>query len=113
MTDPTPLDDDVVEAIPDSPALHERVDQLVAEIRRRPPHRDAEARVRVTTPHARSAYLTYVRLAGQREPVLDYAAWLLSGDHDRELPTLELVAIEREEEDELTLLFAKTLYTGE
>lgn len=117
MTDPQPPaasgDDDVVDAIPDTPALHERIDRLTAELKHRPPHRDAEAKVRVTNPHARSAYMTYVRLAGRREPVLDYAAWLLSADHDKELPTLELVAIEREDGDELQLLFAKTLYTGE
>jgi hypothetical protein len=99
---------------------HDRLRALLEEIANRAPRPEAARRVRVGTPHARSVYLSYVRLAGPREDVLDYAASLLEADARRAGAaghaggtTLELVAIEAETDEELTLLFSKPLYEGE
>ena len=103
--------------LPGSPhAAHERLQLLLEEIAARRPRAEAARRVRVSAPHARSAYLAYMRLSGPRDDVLDYAATLLEEDRRRagadRLP-LELVAIEAETDEELTLLFSKSLYEGE
>ena len=84
----------------------ERVGALIAE---RTPRADAAARVTIGAPHARSAYLAYTRLAGPRDDVLDYAAYLLASD----LPhgaRWELDAVERDADGELTLLLSRSLY---
>jgi len=99
-----------------SHAAHERLQLLLEEIEARTPRAEAARRVRVSAPHARSAYLSYMRLAGPRDDVLDYAAELLADDRRRpgsERAPLELVAIEAETDEELTLLFSKSLYEGE
>ncbi|HEU4631493.1 MAG TPA: hypothetical protein VFS08_17195 [Gemmatimonadaceae bacterium] len=93
---------------------------LLDEISRRTP-RSAAGRVRIGTPHARSCYLSYVRLSGPREDVLDHAAYLLAHDpaHDAghqpgtaPMP-LELIAIESETDEELSIIFSRSLYNGE
>ena len=85
------------------------VDTIRALIAERTPRADAAASVTISAPHARSAYLAYTRLAGPRDDVLDYAAYLLASD----LPTgarWELDAVERDAGGQLTLLLSRSLY---
>ena len=65
----------------------------------------------VSAPHARSAYLAYMRLAGPRDDVLDYAAYLFSTDTGQGAAQLDLDAVEKEGHGELTLLLSRSLYS--
>lgn len=82
---------------------------LIAE---RTPRAEAVTRVRVSAPHARSAYLAYTRLAGPRDDVLDYAAYLFATDTGVGAARLDLDAVERDDGTELRLLFSRSLYEG-
>lgn len=114
MTAPRPddLDAPLPEGLPAEghPPHTAPIDALLALIARRPPRAEAVREVRVSAPHARSAYLAYTRLAGPREAVLDYAAHLLATDPGRGADRLDLDAIERDDGTELTLLFSRSLY---
>ena len=78
----------------------------------REPRPDAARRVRVSAPLARTCYLGYTRLEGRVPDVLDYAAWLFATDPGVGDAALDLVAIEREEGEEIALLLSKPLYGG-
>jgi hypothetical protein len=86
----------------------ETVRALIAE---RAPRADAAARVQVSAPHARSAYLAYTRLAGARDDVLDYAAYLFTSDTNTGAARLDLDAVERDADGEMTLLLSRSLYS--
>jgi hypothetical protein len=85
---------------------------LRAEIDARTPRPEAKARLQVTAPHARSAYMAYTRLSGPRDDVLDYAAYLFATDTGRDAAALQIDAVERDEGGELTLLLWRSLYDG-
>ena len=87
------------------------IDRIRAEIAERTPRAEAAASVTVSAPHARSAYLAYTRLAGPRDDVLDYAAYLFSTDTGRGAAQLDLDAVEKEGPGELTLLLSRSLYS--
>jgi hypothetical protein len=92
-----------------------RTDALRELLRSRALRPEAAARVHVTTPPARSCYLQLTRVAGPREAVLDYAAWLLAPENappDNSHTHPDLEAVEHEEGDELTLLLSRPLYDG-
>ncbi|AHG89009.1 hypothetical protein J421_1472 [Gemmatirosa kalamazoonensis] len=86
----------------------ETVRALIAE---RTPRADAVARVQVSAPHARSAYLAYTRIAGPRDDVLDYTAYLFATDTNTGAARLDLDAVERDADGELTLLLSRSLYS--
>jgi len=86
----------------------ETVRALIAE---RTPRAEAVAQVRVSAPHARSAYLAYTRLAGPRDDVLDYAAYLFATDTNQGAARLDLDAVEKDADGELTLLLSRSLYS--
>jgi len=96
-----------------SPRTENRLEQLLAEIRRRPPRREAKSDVTVSAPHARSAYLSYTRVAGPRDAVLDYAAYLFAEDRGVGAAALDLDAVECDEPESLTLLLSRSLYSPE
>ena len=114
MTAPRPDESDapVPEGLPTEghPPHTPPIDAMLARIAGRTPRADAAARIRVSAPHARSAYLAYTRLSGPRDDVLDYAAHLLATDSGRGVDRLDLDAIERDDGGELTLLFSRSLY---
>src|SRR5687767_13802460 len=89
------------------------IDTMRALIAERTPRADAFANVKVSAPHARSAYLAYTRLAGPRDDVLDYAAYLFATDTGIGHARLDLDAVERDDGDELRLLLSRSLYSGE
>jgi hypothetical protein len=80
-----------------------------AHIAERTPSADA-SRVRITAPHARSAYLAYTRLAGPRDDVLAYAAYLFATDTGQGAARLDVDAVERDADGELALLLSRSLY---
>ena len=86
------------------------IDTLRALIAERTPRAAAASAVTISAPHARSAYLAYTRLAGPRDDVLDYAAYLFASDTAQGTGRLELEAVEREAGGELTLLLSRSLY---
>ena len=77
----------------------------------RAPRAEAVDRIVVSAPHARSAYLLYTRLAGPRDDVLDYAAYLFASDTGQGVARLDLDAVERDADGELTLLLSRSLYS--
>jgi hypothetical protein len=90
------------------PVSHaEAIRALIAE---RTPNAEAKARVTISAPHARSAYLAYTRLSGARDDVLDYAAYLFATDTGRGVARLDVDAVERDADGELTLLLSRSLY---
>ena len=91
-----------------------KIDDLEQEIRARPPRPEARSRVgfiRVPTP---SAFLSLVRLLGDRDDVLDFAA-VLYGEvrgmvrPDGRLP-ISVAAIESESSEHIQLLLRRELY---
>jgi hypothetical protein len=88
------------------------IESIRAAIDARTPSADAVAHVKVTAPHARSAYLAYTRLSGPRDAVLDYAAYLFATDTGKGAAKLDLDAVERDADGELTLLLSRSLYAG-
>ncbi|MHB0950102.1 MAG: hypothetical protein ACYC3Q_01035 [Gemmatimonadaceae bacterium] len=104
------------------PGLHptstafDRLLALREEIGRCTPRPEAEAKVQVSVPHSRSSYLSLLRVSGERADVLGYVASLFASDRaarQRGGDALELVAIEHEAEDELSLLLSRNLWSGE
>ena len=89
------------------------IDRVRALIAERTPRAEAAANVTVSAPHARSAYLAYMRLAGPRDDVLDYAAYLFSTDTGQGAAQLDLDAVEKEGNGELTLLLSRSLYSAQ
>jgi hypothetical protein len=87
------------------------IDTLRALIAERTPRADAVARVQVSAPHARSAYLAYTRLAGPRDDVLDYVAYLFATDTNTGAARLDLDAVERDADGQLSLLLSRSLYS--
>ena len=87
------------------------IETVRALIDARTPRADAAERVVVSAPHARSAYLAYTRLAGPRDDVLDYAAYLFTTDTNQGAARLDLDAVERDADGELTLLLSRSLYS--
>jgi hypothetical protein len=87
------------------------IEEIRALIATRRPRADAAANVQITAPHARSAYLLYTRLAGPRDDVLDYAAYLFASDTGKGAARLDIDAVERDADGELTLLLSRSLYS--
>jgi hypothetical protein len=87
-----------------------RLPEILEAIRRRQPRADAKAEIKVSAPHARSAYLSYTRLSGPRESVLEYAAYLFAEDSGHGAARLDLDAVERDDQGILTLLLSRSLY---
>src|SRR4051812_40166110 len=86
---------------------------MLALIAQRTPRAEAVEHVTVSAPHARSAYLAYSRLAGPRDDVLDYAAYLFATDTNAGAAKWDLDAVEKDAGGELTLLLSRSLYSGE
>lgn len=87
-----------------------RLPEILEAIRRREPRADAKSEIKVSAPHARSAYLSYTRLSGPRESVLEYAAYLFSEDRNRGAARIDVDAVEKDEGGVLTLLLSRSLY---
>jgi hypothetical protein len=87
------------------------IETVRALIDARTPRAEAVERVQVSAPHARSAYLAYTRLAGPRDDVLDYAAYLFASDTNTGVARLDLDAVERDADGEMTLLLSRSLYS--
>lgn len=88
---------------------------LETEIRARTPRAEARVEVKVTNPPIRTVYQTQMRIAGPRDAVLDYCAFVwkdagpaVAGKHS----PVSLEAIELEADGKLTVLVAKDLYEG-
>ncbi len=96
---------------------HERpapapIETVRALIDARTPRPEAIAQITVSAPHARSAYLAYTRLAGPRDDVLDYAAYLFATDTNTGPARLDLDAVERDANGHLSLLLSRSLYSA-
>ena len=96
--------------VPVRPRPISAVERVRALIDERTPRADAAASITISAPHARSAYLAYTRLAGPRDDVLDYAAYLFRSDTNQGAAQLDLDAVEKEGHGELTLLLSRSLY---
>ena len=79
------------------------------QIRHRSPRPGAVSRIAVSSPPSRLRFLDYTRLSGPRDDVLDYAAFLFATDTGWGDTALELVSVEDEDGDNLTVLLAKPL----
>lgn len=82
------------------------------ELANRHPNADAGVRIHVTNPPIRTCYMALVRLAGKREDVLDYAAYLLESEKGKSGPAMQIEAVEEEHDGELTLLLSKPTFVG-
>ncbi len=98
-----------------SQEMAQRLAALEAEIRGRTPRAEARVEVKVTNPPIRTVYQTQMRIAGPRDAVLDYCAFVWKdagptqpGQHS----PVSLEAIEKDEGGQLTVLVAKDLYQG-
>ncbi len=96
--------------VPVRPRPVSPAEAMLATITERTPRADAASRVQVSAPHARSAYLAYTRLSGPRDDVLDYVAYLFATDGAQGAARLDLDAVERDADGELTLLLSRSLY---
>lgn len=97
-------------------ASYRRIVELRDAIATRTPHEDAERRVRVSAPMSRTCYWSLMRLSGDPDDVLDYAAFLFAADRATPHPgrgPLELEAVEHEDPELLTILLSRALYEGE
>ena len=83
--------------------------RLGDQIRHRSPRPGAVSRIVVSTPPSRLRSVDYTRLSGPRDDVLDYAAFLFATDTGWGDTALELVSVEEDDEDTLTVLLAKPL----
>jgi len=95
---------------PRARAAVNRLPEILEAIRRREPRAEAKGDIKVSAPHARSAYLSYTRLSGPRESVLEYAAYLFAEDRGHGAAKLDLDAVERDDQGILTLLLSRSLY---
>ncbi|AHG89008.1 hypothetical protein J421_1471 [Gemmatirosa kalamazoonensis] len=82
---------------------------LGEQIRHRSPRPGAVAHIAVSSPPSRLRFLDYTRLSGPRDDVLDYAAFLFATDTGWGDTALELVSVEEEDGENLTVLLAKPL----
>ncbi|HEU4565798.1 MAG TPA: hypothetical protein VFS05_14155 [Gemmatimonadaceae bacterium] len=82
------------------------------ELEGRRPSAEAGTRIHVTNPPIRTCYLALVRLAGNRDDVLDYAAYLLESEKGKRGPAMQIEAVEEEHDGELTLLLSKPMFVG-
>lgn len=81
--------------------------RLREDIRARMPRPGAVSRLVISNPPSHVRFLDYTRLSGPRDDVLDYAAFLFATDTGWGETALELVAIESDEPERLTLVLAK------
>ena len=93
-----------------------KLDELEAEIRARPPRPAARQRVSLSSPPVRTTFQAQMRIAGDRDDVLDFAAALYDEVRgmvrpDGTLP-LSVLAIESESTEHLQLLLVRDLYEG-
>lgn len=93
-----------------------KLDALEQEILARAPRPSARVHVSLSPVESRSEFLSYVRLAGPKEDVLDFAAVLFAEVKgmvrpDGTLP-LSLSAIESESSEHIQLVIAREMYEG-
>ncbi len=94
----------------------EKLDALEAEIHARTPRASARLHISLSNPPIRTAYQTQMRVAGNRDDVLDFIAALYDEVKgmvrpDGTLP-LTVQAIESESTEHIQLLLARDLYEG-
>lgn len=94
----------------------EKLDALEAEIQARAPRAAARLHISLSNPPVRSAFQTEMRVAGNREDVLDFIAALYDEVRgmvrpDGTLP-LSVQAIESESSEHIQLLLARDRYEG-
>lgn len=94
----------------------EKLDALDAEIHARTPRPAARLHISLSNPPIRIAYQTQMRVAGNRDDVLDFVAALYEEVKgmvrpDGTLP-LSVQAIESESTEHIQLLLARDLYEG-
>ena len=61
----------------------------------------------ISNPPSHVRFVDYTRLSGPRDDVLDYAAFLFATDTGWGDSALELIAVEEDTEQRLTLVLAK------
>ena len=94
----------------------EKLDALEAEIHSRTPRPSARLHITLSNPPIRTAYQTQMRVAGNRDDVLDFVAALYDEVKgmvrpDGTLP-LSVQAIESESTEHIQLLLSRDLYEG-
>jgi len=91
----------------------EKMDRLEAEIRARAPRPAARMHVTLSTPPGRSEYEAQMRIAGNRDDVLDFVASLydeVKGIRRPDgTPPIVVLAIESESSEHIQLLLAREL----
>jgi hypothetical protein len=80
---------------------------LREDIRTRTPRPGAVSRLSISSPPSQVRFVDYTRLSGPREDVLDYAAFLFATDTGWGETALELIAIEDDQPERLTLVLGK------
>ncbi len=93
-----------------------KLDEIEAEIRARTPRASARLHITLSNPPIRTAYQTQMRIAGNRDDVLDFIASLYDEVKgmvrpDGTLP-LSVQAIESESTEHIQLLLSRDLYNG-
>lgn len=93
-----------------------KLDALETEIRARTPRPSARLHISLSNPPIRTAYQTQMRVAGNRDDVLDFVAALYDEVKgmvrpDGTLP-LSVQSIESESSEHIQLLLARDLYEG-
>lgn len=114
MTDPMTSSDRQARSLAMTRA--EKLDALEAEIHARTPRASARLHISLSNPPIRTAYQTQMRIAGNRDDVLDFIASLYEEVKgmvrpDGTLP-LTVQAIESESTEHIQLLLARDLYEG-
>lgn len=94
----------------------ERLDAIEQEIRARAPRPSARLHISLSNPPFRTVYQTQMRIAGNRDDVLDFTAALYDEVKgmvrpDGTLP-LSVQAIESESSEHIQLLLSRDLYEG-
>lgn len=100
----------------DAMARAERIDAIEAEIRARAPRAAARVHIALTNPRARTHFQVRMRIAGQRDDVLDFASALYDEIKgmvrpDGTLP-LAVESIESESSEHIQLVLTRDLYEG-
>lgn len=93
-----------------------KLDAIETEIRARAPRPSARLHISLSNPPIRTAYQTQMRIAGNRDDVLDFVAALYDEVKgmvrpDGTLP-LSVQAIETESTEHIQLLLTRDLYEG-
>jgi hypothetical protein len=93
-----------------------RLDEIEQEIRARPPRPAARQHISLSTSPTRTQFQTQVRIAGNRDDVLDFTAALYDEVKgmvrpDGTLP-LSVEAVESESSEHIQLLLNRDLYEG-